>query len=136
MPSWMPPVLACAGVIGMIYGAFKTVLTTRFLQRARKTTGTIVDFVARSSGGTGNYNTIYYPVIEYEPWPDKPIRIQSEVGLSWKSHTIGQTVSVLYTLDNPNSARIDSPMQVWGEAIGALIIGAIFAGIGLFLWLA
>ena len=79
---------------------------------------------------------VYCPTIEFTTASGETIRFESSFGTMPASHQVGQTVSVRYDPNNPDSAEIESRLSNWLApgcfmvfALGTLFFGIIFLGL-------
>ena len=116
--------------VGMLVGSvFIFSNTSGFIGRAAEADGKVTDLErSRSSSGS---STMYRPVVEFTTATGKRIEFISSVGSSPPSHRVGESVRVLYSPANPESARIKSFFQLWFGFLIVFFLGLVFAAIGL-----
>ena len=92
--------LGAALVAGALYW---TGTLQEYMQRAVRTTGTIVD----SSSSYSDDTLTYAPVVSFVPYRDESIRFTSKRSSSHPSWHVGDEVVVLYDPDDVHDAMID-----------------------------
>lgn len=112
--------------LGLLGGAFYTWHSTNeFVSGARVAQGTVVDLVSsRSSDST------WAPVVVFRTAEGREVRFRSEVRSSPPSHSVGETVEVLYRPEQPAKAEINSFMSLWFVTMVLGGIGAVFTLLG------
>jgi Protein of unknown function (DUF3592) len=118
--------IGIAVLIGGVVGAVKQ---SRESARRVAATGIVVDLVTRvvNPGSAG----IYCPTVDFTTAAGQTVRFQSEFGTMPASHQVGQSISVRYDPNNPQTAEVDSATSRWlvpGCMIG---MGVLFLGMGL-----
>lgn len=76
-------------------------------------------------------NPYYYPVVEFQDTSGKTVQFESKLGFYPAKHQIGQNVSVLYPVQMPENAILDSISAKWTLPIALLFFGIIFFTLGL-----
>ena len=118
----------------LLLGAFSAYTSVNaFMENAIKTQGVVTDLVrSRSTNNTSYY---YAPVVKFMTQQGQIIEFVSSTSSSPASYSIGEKVSVLYSPDKPQDAKIDDFFSLWGAALVLGGIGAMFSlfGIGFFL---
>jgi hypothetical protein len=92
------------------------------IQEATHTEGRVIDFETRFSDGT----TFHYPMIEFFTHAGEAIRFTASIGSSPPAYDKGEKVGVLYTLERPQDAKIDSFFSLWFGPIILVGIGSVF----------
>lgn len=100
--------------------------TVTFLDEAMEVPGVVTDLVYSRSSDSRSY----YPVVEFNDAGGQLIEFQSSSGSNPASYSVGEKVSVLYTVGEPESARIDGFFSLWGGAVILAIIGGAFFLVG------
>lgn len=116
-------------LIGMacLVGGVKAVLALR-KRRAVSVgaSGVVVELQKRvfKAGSAG----VYCPVVDFATASGETIRVETSQGTMPASHTVGQTVKVVYDPSAPQGAEIESGLSNW------LVPGCLFAfgALGLF----
>jgi hypothetical protein len=116
--------LLASGIV-MISASAAVTFTARFRYPGRGI-GRVVDVVSedrpRSEGGT---HLMFAPIVEFRPEGySHPIRFQDPIWSVPASHKIGDSVAVAYSLEVPNTARIDSPGRLYLLPIVFGLLGA------------
>lgn len=116
--------------VGMIMLIVSLVLyynSKRFEATAVKTSGTVVDLIAKSSGRSSG--TMYSPVVTYTDANGTRHRYIANFSSNPPGYTIGETIAVYYDPKNPDRPHLAG----WGEYIGVMVtsfIGLVFSLIG------
>ncbi len=119
-----------AGMFACSYGFYHHSRT--FLAGCAHADGTVVENTIGRSSNDGS--PMYYPKFSFQTPDGDTHAILSSSGSSPASYKVGQHVPVLYTPGEPNSARVDSFMELWFAATIFFVLGA--AGwIGAIFWL-
>jgi hypothetical protein len=103
-----------------------------FVQSAVRVQGTVTKMIERSGH---NSDTVYCPVYTFEDLKGKQHEIYSSGGSYPPSYKVGDKVKVLYQIDDPDNAEIDSFLDKWlftTILAGFGFIELVF-GVGLFL---
>ena len=103
-------------------GVFFLLRTMAFLRGAVATTGTVVDMERYS----GEHGPTYTPVVEYVRPDGLRQRFSEEGSSSRPGCAVGDTVPVKFDPENPERARIDRPLRLWGLPAFFLLMGAVF----------
>jgi hypothetical protein len=124
--------------IGLLTGAFFSYRNTRqWLIDTDKATGRVIGIDKRQSVDRSNdrdrYSTAYYPVVQFSGPAGQSITFRSSVGSSSPDYQVGESVSILYDRQNPDSARVDAFMSIWlvPLVLGALGVVFMIAGFSL-----
>ncbi|MFW5826089.1 MAG: DUF3592 domain-containing protein [bacterium] len=120
-------------VIGGLFaglGAIVAVSTLVFVARAESVTGTVVDYAVEQNSitflqGSEPTGLLYYPVVEYSAAGTEH-RVTGRTGRTSRTWQPGEGVTVLVSPGNPQNARIDTVLGVWGSAIILGGLGALF----------
>lgn len=106
--------------------------TFQFLSKADSTQGTVVEVTSHlQPGGTDTNGNpvstwIYSPRVEFEPVKGDKRQFGGAGTSDAKKYQKGQTLEVLYLKDDPNTAKINSFKELWGQ-------NSLLAGLGLFI---
>jgi hypothetical protein len=114
------------GLLALTGSGFWAVRTRAFLGRAEKAPGTVVALEPTRS----DRSTYYHPVVRFGLRSGQERTFRSHFGSNPPSHSVGETVEVLYDPDDPSDARIDSTFSRWGGVMIFAAVGAIFGAIG------
>ena len=101
-----------------------------FMRLSKTTTGVIVDATCDAEE-----QNVYLPTVEFQlKAKSRKIRFRGAVGRRLKSEIeIGKTVGVRYLPEKPEIARINTFGQLYGDALGMIGGGVVFALAALFL---
>jgi hypothetical protein len=106
------PIIGVVLAIGLYTGVVALLASTD----TKETQGTVVEL---ESGWNGR-KTVYTPIVEYHV-AEQVHRFKGGVASAPPMHTVGEQVQVLYKIDNPEVALIDSFTDRW---LGPLIFTA------------
>ncbi len=139
MPGQIVFTLVFAGVGAMLLflGIATFIKTRRFAADAIRTPGVVVENKAmreQRQDGLG-HDTLYYPVFAFTDLQGIERRVRGSTASFPPSFPIGAQVVVLYRRDDPESARIDSPGDLWFVPAVASIIGAVTLVVPAYVWL-
>ncbi|MFO7528444.1 MAG: DUF3592 domain-containing protein [Marinobacter sp.] len=117
--------------VGMLVGAFFFFQSTSaFLETATAKPGVVTDLVrSRSSDSYA-----YYPLVRFEDEQGRLTEFLSSSGSNPPSYSRGETVRVLFTPGETDSARIDGFFSLWGATLIIGCLGGVFflLGAGMF----
>jgi len=115
------------GAMLVFIGIALFIQVRRFAADAIRTSAIVVENKAaheQREDGMGR-NTYYYPVFEFKDLQGIKRRLRSSTGSSPPSYSIGAEVQVLYSRDDPASAKIDSFRDLWFTPVLASTLGAL-----------
>ena len=113
----------------MLIGALATSLHTwRFTHIALRTGGTVTELLSQTDKDSGSVT--YAPTFRFFDANGSPHTVSSSFYSSPPEFHAGDSVTVLYRGDDPQSARIDSYWQVWALPSLLAILGVIATPIG------
>jgi hypothetical protein len=93
--------------------------TQRFISKAEKATGTVVEMVpARSSKG----GTTWSPVVEFTTPEGKSVRLRPSFSSSPPAYDVGEKVEVFYRPEAPEKAKLDGFFALY---LGPIILGGV-----------
>ncbi len=116
----------CAALVGALATTLHTLHFTRVAQR---TSGTVIEMREQADKDSGSVS--YAPTFRFQDASGTPHTVSSSFYSSPPEFHVGDTVTVLYRSDDPQTARIDSYWQVWGLPSLLGIIGSIQLPVGL-----
>jgi hypothetical protein len=116
--------LLVGGLSAIAVGAGFAAYTGIFLLRSVATKGTIVRLEPVPDEENGGVN--YAPVFSFRSEDGQIHTIQSGVASSPPGFDEGDVVRVLYVKSNPDSAKIDSFLQLWSVATICCGLGLLF----------
>jgi len=140
--------LGMASIIGVFF-AYRN--TQSFIDSAIKTNGTVTDIrkeKQHSSSSTGmnsrkksrkSYSKVkysYYPTFTFTDSAGNEHTIRSNTGSSPSNYAIGDVVEVLYSDKQPEEAKINSFLTLWGLLIVMVIMSGMFLAFGLIMFFA
>ncbi|MBD2450598.1 DUF3592 domain-containing protein [Nostoc sp. FACHB-152] len=124
-------IFAGVGSIFAILGIVFVLNTHSFIGKSISTQGTVVDLERHTSTDSkGRSSTAYYPVIKFTPSSGDPIVFEANSGSNPPAHHRGQQIDILYNPQAPESAMINSWLDLWflpGMFTG---MGSLFVVIG------
>ena len=109
-----------SALVSLGLAAFFYQRTQKFLRDATRADGKVVRIVERPSRDSG---TLFYPVYVFRDAGGQEREIYSSAGSFPPSHSVGDTVSLLYRPDQPNDTKTDDFFSLWG-------LPAILGGFG------
>jgi len=109
-----------SALVSLGLNAFFYERTKTFLDHASRADSKVVRLVERPGSDSG---TLFYPVFAFRDAGGREHEIYSSTGSFPPSHSIGNTVKLLYRSEQPNDARTDDFFSLWG-------LPAILAGFG------
>jgi hypothetical protein len=100
-----------------------------FNRKAVKATGQIIQMLEKKEHDN---DTVFYPVFSFSDSKGEGHTIYSTWGSFPPAYSVGEKVNVLYSLENPKDAKIESFFSVWGWsaitgiiAVGDVMLAAI-----------
>jgi hypothetical protein len=112
--------------VGLLTAAALTYISkSRFVDRAVRAEGTVVDVELKTSRSTdtSRLTTSRYPVVEFQARNEQRVRFTSSSSMSGAS--VGDRVTVLYDPAKPRDASLSGVGQLW-------LLPMILGGIGIF----
>ncbi|BAY24591.1 hypothetical protein NIES2100_43860 [Calothrix sp. NIES-2100] len=129
-------IFAGVGSIFAVTGIIFVINTHSFVSTAESIQGNVIDLKLRSSTDSkGRSSSAYYPVVKFTPSSGETIIFESNTGSSPPAFSKGQQVEVLYNPKQPNSAMINSWLELWflpGMFAGMGSIFVLIGGVALF----
>ncbi|MBI5262580.1 MAG: DUF3592 domain-containing protein [Bradyrhizobium sp.] len=113
----------------LLLGAAYTAWTTRaWLARAVEVRGSVIEMVrVRNSENTGY---LFTPIVRFKTVAGRTIEFESGVRTNPPAYRTGQTVSVVYDPEEPQSAAIRGMISLWLMPMILSFIGSIFLLVG------
>lgn len=132
MSTWWPLLFVLLGVGFAVLGVVLLVRNRRFLARALRVPGVVVDLRARRMGSSGSGGgTVWHPVFRFQTYEGRNVEIVGNLGTDPPPARPGERVTVLYDPANPHNAKLDKPGQSGGFAGWFFIaFGVIFTTVG------
>jgi hypothetical protein len=116
------------GLLLLLAAAWSVWTTKAWLARAVEVQGSVIEMVrVRDSDNTGY---LFTPLVRFRTAEGKVIEFQSGVRTNPPAYRTGQTVSVLYDPEEPQSAAIRGVLSLWLMPIILSFIASIFLGVG------
>jgi hypothetical protein len=117
--------------LGMLTGAFFIYKnTSKFLETAVTTQGTVVELVESRSSSSSDNSIMYSPVVNFIDKKGVEVKVYSSTSSNPPSYNVGEKVEVLYAPETPQDAKIKGFFSLWGGATILGILGGIFFTIG------
>jgi Protein of unknown function (DUF3592) len=124
-------IFAGVGSIFVISGLFIALNTRSFVGKGISTQGTVIDVVRHTSrDSNGRSSTTYYPVVKFTPSSGEPVIFEANSGSNPPTHRRGQKIDVLYNPQEPESATINSWLDLWFLPTMFMGMGSLFVVIG------
>ena len=117
----------------MLIGAgYYTWSQYNFITHSLRGPGTVVN-VTYSRSSSSRSSGSYHPVVDFRTQDGTMVTFTSNVGSNPASYKKNERVDVLYNQDDPKSAQIDRPFDLWmGQGIVWILgIGFMIAGISI-----
>ncbi len=124
----VPLGLVLGGLLFAIVGSVWIARERAFTRDALSAPGTVVGFWTRrlrrrrTSGGLSR-TVLNFPIVRYTTRRSEPIEFESPMGSRPRIYREGQAVTVLYTPDAPERARIASGCLQYGTPIFFIALG-------------
>jgi Protein of unknown function (DUF3592) len=148
VPLWAQGVLIIlmlAGIVLVGVGVKGLVDSQRFMAKASRTNGVVVD-VARvvqqeRRGPSDNPYyvdvTYFHPVVQFVTAREQPVWFQAGEGSKDPlTYQVGDSVRVLYDPARPQDARLDTWFSRWGGSIMLGGLGLFLVVLGVVIWVA
>jgi hypothetical protein len=111
--------LQTVGALVLLSALVTLALTAFFYQRSKsflrdaiRADGKVVRLVERPSSGSGT--TLFFPVYTFRDARGQEREIYSDSGSFPPSQSVGDTVTLLYRPQQPNAAKTDDFLSLWG----------------------
>ena len=102
--------------------------TQTWIDRTDEVEGTVIEMVRIRDRDDGGY--MYAPLVRFETIDGRTVEFQSTLRSNPPGYSTGQTVSVLYDPDDPQSAAIRGVFSLWLTSIVLGFIGSVFLVVG------
>jgi hypothetical protein len=112
------------GLLLLLGAGFSVWSTRTWIARAIETPGSVIEMVRLRDGEDKGY--LFAPVVRFQTMDGRTIEFQSGLRTNPPAYRTGQTVSVLYDPDVPESAAIRGVFSLWLIPIILAFIGSIF----------
>ncbi|MEH2587088.1 DUF3592 domain-containing protein [Bradyrhizobium sp. AZCC 1721] len=117
-------VLIPVGLLLLLGAGFSVWSTKTWIARAIETSGSVIEMVRLRDSEDKGY--LFAPVVRFQTRDGRTIEFQSGLRSNPPAYRTGQTVSVLYDPDVPESAAIRGVFSLWLMPIIVAFIGAVF----------
>jgi len=116
------------GVLLLLVTASIISSKTAWLARAVEVQGTVIEMHRfRNDEGTGY---LYYPVVRFATAEGKTLEFESSTRTYPPAYRTGETVTVVYDPDEPQSATIRGFISLWLGPLIAGFVGCVFLAVG------
>jgi hypothetical protein len=105
--------LVAGAVLSLLLALVFAGNTFVFLHQAESTAATIIDIVETSSDGSPSW----YPVFRFTDKQGAEHEIKTTLGTGNTMYEVGQQIDILYKPVDPESARINSFLWIWGSSL-------------------
>lgn len=102
--------------------------TQTWIDRTDEVEGKVIEMVRIRDRDDGGY--MYAPLVRFEAIDGRTVEFQSSLRSNPPGYRTGQTVSVLYDPDAPQSAAIRGLFSLWLTSIVLGFIGSAFLAVG------
>jgi hypothetical protein len=124
-------IFSSVGTILLSVSAFLFIQEKQFIERAKITSGTVIEMGRSVSSSSDNRGSVtYYPVVEFFTAGGKRIVFSSNFSSNPPAYEVGEKVEVYYEPEKPSGAEIKSFFSQWFAAILTGGMGLIFGTIG------
>ena len=115
--------------LSLLLGAAWSVWSTqKWIDRTDEVEGKVVEMVRIRDRDDGGY--MYAPFVRFQTIEGRTVEFQSTLSSNPPGYRTGQTVSVLYDPDDPQSAAIRGVFSLWLTSIVLGFIGSAFLAVG------
>jgi hypothetical protein len=116
------------GVLLLLLAAWSVWSTKMWIARSVETQGTVIEMVRVRDSDNAGY--MYTPRVRFSTAEGKTIEFESSLRTNPPAYSTGQTVTVLYDPNVPESASIRGFFTLWFMALILSFIGVVFLGVG------
>jgi len=116
-------------VLMLVIAAVSAFFAVQKAEKARSADGVVVDMLVRSQyeEETRSYRDYYYPVVQFTAEDGETRKVEMAEGSSPQSYELREQVTVLYDVEHPLDARIESA----GSSIAPWILPGIMGILGI-----
>lgn len=125
--SCAPLLFAVIGFFMFFWGLPSMITNTRLFMFGTHTTGTVLK---GDTSTPGTVTTTSTPAITFTTANGQVTRFQINNSTDSVKYTIGETVDVIYSQNNPKEAVINDTYQLWIGPVILTLIGGLFLGMG------
>jgi hypothetical protein len=116
------------GLSLLLGAAWSAWSTQTWIDRTDEVQGKVIEMVRIRDRDDGGY--MYAPLVRFETIDGRTVEFQSSLRSNPPGYRTGQTVSVLYDPDDPQSAAIRGLVSLWLTSIVLGFIGSAFLAVG------
>lgn len=115
--------------LSLLLGAAWSVSSTKaWIAHATEVQGKVIEMVRIRDRDDGGY--LYAPLVRFETTDGNTVEFQSSLRSNPPAYRTGQTVSILYDPEDPQSAAIRGVLSLWLTSMILGIVGFMFTAIG------
>jgi hypothetical protein len=122
------------GCAALVIGIASWLHTYHFTRIAQRTSGTVIEMREMTDKDSGSVS--YAPTFRFQDTNGSQHIVTSSLFSSPPEFHVGDSVTVLYRGDDPQTARIDSYWQVWGlpSILGIISSAELLIGLIVLFW--
>jgi hypothetical protein len=130
----IPKIMIGAGCAVLVVALVTALHTWHFTRVAQRTSGTVTEMRQQTDKDSGSIS--YSPTFRFQDAAGVQHTVSSSFYSSPPEFHVGDSVTVLYRSDDPQTARIDSYWQVWGlpSLLGIIGSGELPIGLVVLFW--
>jgi hypothetical protein len=121
-------VLLPIGLLLLLGAAYSVWSTRTWLETAIEAQGSVIEMVRVRDSDSKGY--LYTPLVRFRTWDGNTIEFQSSLRTNPPAYRTGETVTVLYDPNEPQSASIRGFLSLWFVPMILTFIGSVFLLIG------
>jgi hypothetical protein len=126
------PVIGIFAVVLAAVAIYQSITLAHLESAGVRAPGRIVRLKEEWGSGSSGSRYTYYPIVRFHTHDNLAVEFKDNIGSNPPTHRVGDNVTVLYLVDNPQSGAIIDRGLVWNWAIpSALFLGA--AGVAMLL---
>lgn len=124
-------IFSVLGISLLIIAVWSIISTVIFFAKSKVTQGEITDIITTTQLREGKTINGRFPVVQFYDQNGSLIEYRSSFTVTGKMH-IGEIVRVRYQPEKPTKAKISGSFwQMWGLSVILIVMGLVFAGLGL-----
>lgn len=116
------------GLLLLVGAAWSVWSTKAWIARAVEVQGSVIEMVRVRDSEDKGY--LFTPIVRFQTADGRTVEFQSGLRTNPPAYRTGQTVSVLYDPDVPESTAIRGVLSLWFMPIILSFIGSIFLAVG------
>lgn len=120
------------GLITLVSGGVAYQKSSRFVEEAFSVQGKVVDYQTSLREGVTHYKA----VVEFVGDDGEKHRLLSSIASNPPAYDEGEAVEVLHPRGNPQDAKINGFLELWGVATAMFGLGVPFFAVGVIMFLA